>query len=218
MVNQTNVSFSPIMSQCEADHLWETVFIPSDPGENGCVISKSGNKTGIIAYKAYWTWDQQKPFIYTPSYPYISIYPGYYCAGGYLSNPNTLSVCRNLATVRPAYCVGQVLLASGETTYGTYLLNETYPNGDLRLNKAFLELPEEIPGTLHMGNVTSLTLFYSNDPVWLENGQVTSGYGDRGSKFYSSNIYRALFMNDLPGFRKVFESKDKIVTIYKIED
>jgi len=213
--NETGVTQSPSMSKCEADHLWEIIFVPHKPEGHECVISKSGNQTGILAYKAYWTWDQKKPMLYTPTYPFIS---GYACYGNYLNDQNTLAVCRNLVSLKPAYCVGPVTFATGDSGYGTYLLNETYPNGDLRLNRAIMELPQDIPGTLHLGDATGFTLFYSNDKIWLENGQITSGYEDRGTKFYSSNIYRALFMDEIPGFTKVFETKDRMVKIYKITE
>ena len=45
-----DVSRSPGESQCEADHLWETVMVSQNP----CVISSLTNKTGLLAYKMYY--------------------------------------------------------------------------------------------------------------------------------------------------------------------
>jgi hypothetical protein len=54
--------------------------------------------------------------------------------------------------------------------------------------------------------------------MWVENGAITSGYEDRKGKFYDSNIYKALFLNDLPGFELVYTSPGGAVKIYKIAD
>ena len=213
--NDTNVSMQPTMSQCEADHMWEVIFVPKDTTGRACTISKAGNKTGVLAYKAYWTWDRNTPFLYTPNYPNIM---GYNCYGDYLNDPTTLAVCQNLVITKPAYCVGPVLLANGQTSYGTYLLNETYPNGDLKLNKAQFASVSSYQQTFHLGDVTAVTLVYTQDPTFLENGQVTSGYGDARTAFYTSNLYRALFINDIPGFTKVFETQDGMVKIYKVNN
>ena len=112
--------------------------------------------------------------------------------------------------------MGPVLLANGQTSYGTYMLNETYPNGDLKLNKALFAAAASYTQTFHLGDVTAVTLIYTTDPVFLVNGQVSSGYSDAQTKFYTSNLYRGLFVNDVPGFTKVFETKDGMVKIYKL--
>jgi hypothetical protein len=213
--NQTDVSKQPGMSQCEADHLWETVIVPRDISANGCTISEMANKTGVIGYKAYWTYDKNVDLLYSPNYPYVS---GYACFADALSNKNTVAVCQNFIEVKPAYCIGDVLLANSQPGIGTYLLNETYPNGDLKLNKARVIVSSSYPQTFHLGDVTSINLFYTKDPIFLENGQITDGYDDRKTKFYSSTLYQALFLDDLPGFTKVFETKDLMVKIYKLEE
>ncbi len=211
--NETNVTLQPSMSQCEAQHLWEMVYIPKDSSGRTCTISKAGNQTGVIGYEAYWTWDPSVQPLLSTTYPDIM---GFNCYGDYLNDPETLAVCQNLVTLRPMYCVGEVLLANGQKTYGTYLLNETEPNGDLKLNKAQLISPTSYSQTYHLGDAYSVALMYTNDPVFLENGQATSGYGDRGTAFYSSNLYQALFLDELPGFTKVFASQDGMVKIYKL--
>jgi len=211
--NQTNVSYQPTMSQCEAEHLWETVYMPKDTSNTTCTISKSGNKTGVLVYKAYWSWSVGTPLLYTPSYPYVSGYP---CYGTYLQNQNILAVCQKLVTVKPAYCLGDVLFADGTKGYGVYLLNETDPNGDLLLNKALLSPGTSYSGTYHLGDVFSITLVYTEDKYFLVNGNATGGYQDARTKFYASSLYRALFLDELPGFTQVFKSKDGNVKIYKI--
>jgi hypothetical protein len=117
----------------------------------------------------------------------------------------------------PTYCVGNVTLASGQSTYGTYYLNQTYPNGDLKLNKAILQMPFQLQTTTHMGPVTGATLFYTEDKIWFENGEIKSGYEDRKGKFYDSLIYRAMFLEDVPGFNLVYSSPNGgAVKIYEI--
>lgn len=197
--NLTTVSQFPGESQCEADHLWETVFVAGNP----CTISPLSGKSGFTAYKIY-SGDR-----YLPYYPDFCINP---------SDPNTDAYCRNVVRAEPVYCVGNATLVNGQEVFATYYLNETYPNGDLRLNKAVLQLPYQVP-TTHLGPATALTLFYTNDPVWIENGEVKSGYEDRKGRFYDSALYRATFLNDLPGFRKVYETPNgAAVKIYKIDE
>jgi asparagine N-glycosylation enzyme membrane subunit Stt3 len=213
--NQTNVSMQTSLSTCEANHLWETIFIPADSSGRECTISKTGNKSGTLAYTASWTWGATEAFRYTPFYPGTPIAS---CYGTNLNNPNTLAVCQRLVKVTPAYCVGDVLLASGTKTVGTYYLNETYANGDLKLNKAQLVPGGQYSQTLHLGDVISVNLFYTKSPIFLENGNITDGYSDHSKKFYSSNLYRAIFLDEIPGFTKVFESKDGMVKLFKLTE
>jgi len=196
--NGTSVVQKPGQSQCEADHLWETILVAGTP----CTISSLTGKTGMTAYKVY------AGQSYLPDYPW------------WCSNPTTSdeqAYCRNYVHLEPVYCVGEVVLADGQKTYGTYYLNETYSNGDLKLNKATLELANQVT-TTHVGNATAVTLFYTNEKMWLENGVAKSGYEDRKGKFYDSNLYRALFLNDLPGFTQAYATKDGMVKIYKITE
>jgi hypothetical protein len=117
----------------------------------------------------------------------------------------------------PAYCIGQTVLADGRQAYAPYELNQTYPNGDLKLDKAVL-MPQsvaQIPMTSHFGPATSVTLLYDHDQIWLDNGAVTDGYGDRKGKFYDSALYQALFFDAIPGFKEVYNNG--AVKIFKIE-
>jgi hypothetical protein len=67
-----------------------------------------------------------------------------------------------------------------------------------------------------MGPVIGATVFYTEDPIWIENGNVESGYSDRVGDFYDSVLYHALFLNDLPGFEQVYSTPDQQVKIYQI--
>lgn len=211
--NETDVSYGQTESQCEAEHLWETIFVTSNP----CIISTLTNKTGFTAYRiyedVYKSGEDGRPvFVGTFYRPY---YPSY-CMSP--SDEGTMAHCQNSVRAEPAYCVGEVMLATGEEIYGTYYLNETYPNGDLKLNKGLLNLPYSLPTTLHLGPVSSFTMFYTKDPIWLEGGEIKSGYEDRKGKFYDSNLYHALFMDELPGFKLVYETPGRDVRIYKIDE
>jgi asparagine N-glycosylation enzyme membrane subunit Stt3 len=197
--NKTNVSYSPGESQCEADHLWESVFISSNP----CTISSLTSKTGYTAYKMY------------VGSTYLSYYPNF-CISP--QDPNAIAYCRDVVRAVPTYCVGEALMADGQSSVATYYLNETYPNGDLKLSKGLLLMPYQLQTTEHMGPVTGATIFYTHDAMWLENGEAKSGYEDRKGKFYDSAIYQALFLNDLPGFRLVYTTPSGAVKIYKIEE
>jgi asparagine N-glycosylation enzyme membrane subunit Stt3 len=195
--NETTVAKGPGQSICESEHLWEMIYVSN----HGCTISQLSNKTGVVAYK-----------VYVGDY-YIPMYPGN-CVDP--KTPNDIAYCRAVSMV-PTYCVGDVMLATGESSVATYYLNETYPNGDLKLNKAVIQLPFQYY-TSHIGAVTGATLLYTHDNMWVENGAITSGYEDRKGKFYDSNIYKALFLNDLPGFELVYTSPGGAVKIYKIAD
>lgn len=196
--NLTSVAQSPGESQCEAQHFWETIFISQTP----CTISSLSKRTGLTAYEIY------------AGQNYLYYYPPF-CQSP--QSANEIAYCQNVVRAVPTYCVGNVTLANGQTTYGTYYLNETYPNGDLRLNKAILQMPFQLQTTSHMGPVTGATLFYTEDKIWIENGEVKSGYEDRKGKFYDSNLYRAMFLEDLPGFKLVYSSPNGgAVKIYQI--
>lgn len=197
--NETNVSFGPGESRCEADHLWETIYVSQTP----CTISSLTGKEGLTAYKVYVAGE------YSPNYYPVCVNP---------QDQQAVAFCQNVIAVEPTYCVGTAMLATGQNTTATYYLNETYENGDLKLNKAILQFPYQIQNTYHMGTVTSVTLLYTNDPIWIENGVIKSGYEDRKGKFYDSNLYRAVFLNSIPGFNLVYSTSDGAVKIFKIAE
>jgi hypothetical protein len=198
--NKTTVAQSPGESECEAEQLWETVVISQNP----CTISNLTGRTGFLAYRMF---AGNTAMI---NYPDFCIQP---------TEPNVIGYCRDALIAVPVYCAGEVTLADGQKTLGTYYLNETNPNGDLRVNKAILQLPRQLPTTYHFGPAVEATLFYTKDPAWLENGQIVTGYADRKGKFYDSTLYQAFFLKDLPGFTLVYESPGGgTVKIYKIAE
>ncbi len=205
--NETDVSKSPGESLCEAEHLWEIIYIPRDATGRTCTISAHQNKIGVLAYKIYYG-SPTAGGVYTLYYPNSCIEP--------ITDAQTRFGCENRVSVVPVYCVGEVTLADGSVITGTYYLNETTPSGDLKLNKALMSMFFTQTRTYHLGDATAATLFYTNDRIWLENGEITAGYEDRKGKFYDSNLYRAIFVGEIPGFTKVFDNG--AVKIYRIED
>ncbi len=200
--NRTNVSYWPGQSDCERENLFEVIYVSQD---KTCVISENPRKTGFVASKVYIgpPNGEQKYSIY---------YPGE-CVGS-ITNEQVRYFCANYVHLVPAYCVGEVELATGDKMTGTYYLNETYPNGDLRVNKAFLVYPSRLDGAYNQGPLMAFTTVYTKQKVWLENGQIVDGYEDRKTHFYDSNIYKALVLDELEGFDKVYDNG--AVKIYKI--
>ncbi|MFH1785377.1 MAG: STT3 domain-containing protein [Candidatus Micrarchaeota archaeon] len=196
--NETTVLKSPGESECEAEHLWETIFVSQIP----CTISDLTGKTGYTAYKLS-VGDTTIPF-----------YPSQ-CIGQ--TDQQVIDYCKAVYQSVPTYCVGDATLVTGQTVPATYYLNETYSNGDLKINKAQLGLAGQVGSTAHFGQVTQVTLFYTNDLVWLDNGVIKAGYEDRKGKFYDSNLYRAMFLGEIPGFTLVYSSSDGAVRIFKID-
>jgi asparagine N-glycosylation enzyme membrane subunit Stt3 len=212
--NETDVSKSPGGSQCEAEHMWEIIFVAT---QQPCTISSISNRTGFIAYEMY-------EDVYEPGPDGRAVFTGTVYRAFYRpecinpADPNAIGFCKNMVKAVPAYCVGQVTLANGQQTWAPYYLNQTYPNGDLKLNKARIEMPYELQSSYHFGPATGVTLLYTDEPIWLENGEVKSGYEDRKGKFYSSNIYRGLVLDSIPGFRLAYTTPDKAVKIYELEE
>lgn len=120
-------------------------------------------------------------------------------------------VAYDAATGAPKYCLGQVALLSGETITAPYSLDEKYENGDLKLHKGFLK---QI-ATTQEGTVV-FDMYYTKDSVWLENGEVKSGWEDRTTKFYDSNLYNAFVLESLEGFTQVHKTSGNAVKTYKI--
>jgi|GEM_PF-452421 len=205
-MNRTNVTYSPGQSVCEAEHLWEIIYIPKDPTGHTCTISQHQGKTGVVGYKIYI--GPRGGATYTLYYPDI--------CRGVITDANIKYYCDNYVQVEPVYCVGEVTLADGSKNTGTYYLNETYPSGDLRLNKALISFPFEMSATKHLGDAVAFTTFYTNDQIWLDNGNITGGYEDAKGEFYDSNLYRAIFLGEIPGFAKVFDNG--AVKIYRISE
>jgi hypothetical protein len=162
--NETSVKYNPGQSQCEADHRWESVAIPTSA--QPCTISQISGKTGVLVYDAY--------------------------------------------TGTPKYCAAETTLATGETILGTYKMNETYENGDLKLHKALLRQIGQ------SGGANVYDVYYTKDTIWLENGELKSGWEDRTTKFYDSTLYQAFVLQDLEGFTQAYQTSDGAVKCYKM--
>ncbi|MCX8198090.1 MAG: hypothetical protein N3F07_02760 [Candidatus Micrarchaeota archaeon] len=114
---------------------------------------------------------------------------------------------------KPTYCVGDAIIRGGETITGLYYLDRKDEDGNLRLAKGTLrKIGEE-------GGAIFVEVVYDDLPIWPgPNGTWVGGMEDASTKFYTSNLYRGMFLNDLPGFDLVFSSKNGEVKIYRMED
>lgn len=111
------------------------------------------------------------------------------------------------------YCLGQEAILTGETIPAMHKLGETYENGDLKLQKGFLKQ------VAVMGDGTIIfDVYYTKDAVWLENGELKSGWEDRTTKFYDSVLYQAFVLGEVEGFTQVFTTSGGEVKLYKISE
>lgn len=118
----------------------------------------------------------------------------------------------NAFTGKPEYCVGTVELLSGQSVYAMHELNETYANGDLKLHKGLMRQVSS------SSDVAVFDVYYTKDPVWLENGEARSGWEDRTTKFYDSVLYQAFVLDEVEGFTKVYETSDGSVKLFRVSD
>jgi hypothetical protein len=205
--NQTDVSKSPGQSTCEADNLWETVYVS---GTEGCRISDSGPNGTVVGAVAY-TIRIGPP---NGEWYYSPYYPGE-CTGT-INDANTKYYCSYYVHLVPTYCAGNVELATGEKITGMYYLNETYPNGDLKINKGFPAYPFSVKNTYNAGDLTGVTMLYTKEKVWFENGEFVDGFSDHKNDFYDSNIYKGFVLGQIDGFDKVYD--DGNVKIFKLKE
>ncbi|MFA5049636.1 MAG: hypothetical protein WC501_01380 [Candidatus Micrarchaeia archaeon] len=112
--------------------------------------------------------------------------------------------------VEPMYCFGKTTLIDGSEINALYYLNEKYENGDLKLNKGFLYTAGQDD------EIVTYNVLYSKDFVWVENGQIVSGWQDRKGPYYDSNLYNAYFLKQLDGFDLVYENSN--IRIFKIKE
>jgi asparagine N-glycosylation enzyme membrane subunit Stt3 len=114
---------------------------------------------------------------------------------------------------KPTYCIGEVTLKSGNRTSALYYLDKKDENGDLVLSKGFLRRISDTEKPIY------LEVVYNEDQVWPgPNGTFVSGIEDATTKFYTSNLYRGFYLENLPGFDLVFKSKNGEVKIYKLRN
>ncbi|MFH1306930.1 MAG: hypothetical protein ABIH83_04750 [Candidatus Micrarchaeota archaeon] len=113
------------------------------------------------------------------------------------------------ANPQPKYCAAQEFV-NGQMLIRTYWLNETDESGKLKLQKA------NWMGYMEGQNII-LTAYYTKDESWVdENGQYVSGWEDRSTEFYNSNVYSAFFLDELEGFDLVYNSPQ--IRIFRMKD
>ncbi|MBD3210702.1 hypothetical protein GF318_04955 [Candidatus Micrarchaeota archaeon] len=193
--NETNPETALGTSQCEQDHMWETIFVTSNP----CTAN---NSSGMVAYRLL----QKEPE--TGEYFYIQYYPGQ-CLD--VQDQAAEAYCNAFFAWEPVYCIANTTLSDGTTAFAPYRLDSK------ELSKAAMLLPLELPGSYHFGDATQVTLFYTKEKLWLENGSAVSGYSDRTTEFYDSALYKALFLDRLEGFQKLYTGETGVVKIFGLK-
>lgn len=113
-------------------------------------------------------------------------------------------------SLKKQYCMATIKLADGRRGLGTYYIDRQDEEGNLVLNKAYVQ---------QYSSEQDYDIFftiYNNDLAWQgPNGTIVSGYDDRKGKFYDSTLYRAFYLKDLPGFKLVYETPGGEVKIYE---
>lgn len=197
--NETDEDTLITTSQCEKDHLWESVFVTS----RSCDIS--ANETGFLAYNLFYEDNSGNRSIAT-YYPSFCLNP----------DASGAAACDAFYRAEPVYCIGNTVLSDGGNAYAPYKLNET-ENGRLKLQKGAMLLPLELVDSHHFGDATQVTMFYTYDELWMENGNATSGYEDRTTDFYDSVLYKALFLESVNGLEEVYTESTGAVKIFALE-
>ena len=114
---------------------------------------------------------------------------------------------------KPTYCVGETTIATGEKISATYYADRKDANGDLVLSKGFIRPIDE------QNDVTYAEMVYNNQKVWPgANGTLTDGMEDAKTGFYTSNLYKGYYLEELPGFDLAYKSKNGEVKIYRMKN
>ncbi len=108
-------------------------------------------------------------------------------------------------SLEPYYCLSTTKLIDGKEIPALYYLNKKTSVGDLVLNKGFLYPVDSNKGIY--------VVLYTKDKVWVENGEVKSGWEDRKGRFYDSVLYKGYVLGELEGFKKVYD--DGYVKIFE---
>jgi len=115
---------------------------------------------------------------------------------------------------KPTYCIGEATLATGEKISATYYADRKGANGDLALSKGFIR-----PIDQSQQDVTYAEIVYNDQKVWPgANGTLVDGMEDAKTDFYRSNLYKAFYLEKLPGFDLAYKSKNGEVKIYKMQN
>ncbi|MFA6489935.1 MAG: hypothetical protein WCT52_04620 [Candidatus Micrarchaeia archaeon] len=114
---------------------------------------------------------------------------------------------------KPAYCVGDATLPDGTKITATYYLDRKDANGDLVVSKGFIRVLQDYGDSVHAEMV------YNEQKVWQgQNGTLVDGMEDAKTAFYTSNLYRGFYLENLTGYDLVYKSRNGEVKIYKMKD
>ena len=114
---------------------------------------------------------------------------------------------------KPAYCLGETTISTGEKISATYYLDRKDANGDLVLSKGFVRPID------NQNDVAYAEMVYNTQKVWYgANGTLVDGMEDAKTAFYTSNLYKAFYLNDLPGFDLAYSTKNGEVKIYRMKN
>ncbi len=115
---------------------------------------------------------------------------------------------------KPAYCVGETTIATGEKISATYYLDRKDANGDLVLSKGLMRIIDQ-----SQSEVVYAEMVYDNKKIWYgANGTLVDGMEDAKTAFYTSNLYKAFYLEDLPGFDLAYKSPNGEIKIYKMKN
>jgi len=115
---------------------------------------------------------------------------------------------------KPSYCIGETTIATGERISATYYVDRKDANGDLVLSKGFIR-----PIDQSQSDVTYAEMVYNSQKVWPgANGTLVDGMEDAKTAFYTSNLYKAFYLDDLPGFDLAYTSKNGEIKIYRMRN
>ena len=109
----------------------------------------------------------------------------------------------------PKYCFAQEF-SDGKDVLHAYKLGETDALGNLA--------PLRAEWTAYNGGANIvLTAFYDKKKKWVsEGGELVSGWDERSTAFYDSNVYSGFFLDELEGFDLVYNTPQ--IRIYKMKD
>jgi asparagine N-glycosylation enzyme membrane subunit Stt3 len=183
--DETDVIRRPSESYCEQNNLWEEIYIPPS---NVQYCEYAPGQRGIIGY-------------------------GYVVSSVVQENFTAATGREGLNSLKPKFCVGETEISlNGQITEipAAYLLNEKNSDGTLKLLRGYVYRQDDI---IQEGVVVlnRYWLVFDEEPVWVVNNTLTSGWEDRTSSFYDSNIYKALFLNEIQGFQLVYTNSGLVI-------
>jgi len=113
------------------------------------------------------------------------------------------------------YCLGTTEIVYNNNVQeisALYKLNETDGDG-LKLLRAIM-VPQGTRTDSSTGRTINVYwLMFVKDSLWIVNNTATSGWEDRTTEFYNSNMYKAFFLKQVDGFQLVYDNGG--VLVYK---